>query len=35
MMFSENDTWKSRLFRFLVYAAVAFAGAFLYKYLRK
>lgn len=34
-MFSENESWKGRLIRFLIYAVVGFAAAFLYKYLKR
>lgn len=33
-MFSD-ESWKSRLIRFLIYVVVGFACAFLYKYLKK
>lgn len=33
-MFEDNTTWKGRLVRFLIYMAVGFICAFLYKYIR-
>lgn len=34
-MFENNNTWKGRLLRFIIYVAVGFACAFLYRYLKK
>jgi hypothetical protein len=34
-MFGDNTTWKARLLRFIIYVAVGFACAFLYKYFKK
>jgi|GEM_PF-1998174 len=34
-MFGDNTTLKGRLLRFVVYVAVGFACAFLYRYLKK
>lgn len=33
-MFDENQNWKSRLLRFLLYMVVGFGAAFLYRYLK-
>ncbi len=33
-MFEDNTTWKSRLFRFLIYVIVGFLCAFLYRYFK-
>jgi len=33
-MFEENQNWKGRLLRFLLYVIVGFGAAFLYRYLK-
>lgn len=34
-MFGDSANWKSRLLRFVMYVAIGFSCAFLYRYLKK
>jgi hypothetical protein len=34
-MFGDSTNWKGRLLRFIIYVAVGFACAFLYRYIKK
>ncbi len=34
MLSDPNSSWKSRMIRFVIYVAVGFLCAFLYRYLK-